>query len=78
MLTNTCGHSTVPLGQSTGHGLTPNGNGAMESVAWIAFKQHHFADAKVVPYPLPKPGLWDRATLNGTCPGDSLGKERRK
>lgn len=70
-LTNTCGHSTVPLGQGTGHGLTPDGVGPMQRVAWIAFKQHHHTDAKVVPYPLPKPRLRDGVTLNGACPGDS-------
>ena len=70
-LTDTCGHSAVPLGQGTGHGLTPDGVGAVQRVAWIAFKQHHHTDAKVVPYPLSKAGLRDRATLRRTCPGDS-------
>lgn len=70
-LTNTCGHSAVPLGQGIGHGLTPDGVGAVQRVAWIAFKQYHHTDAKVVPYPLPKPRLRDRATLSGACPGDS-------
>lgn len=70
-LTNTCGHSAVPLGQGVGHGLTPDGVGAVQRVAWTAFKQHHHADAKVVPYPPPEPGLRDRATLRGARPRDS-------
>lgn len=71
MLTNTRGHGAVPLGQGIGHGLTPDGVGAMQCVAWTAFKQYRHTDAKVVPYPLPKPGLRDRATLSGACPRDS-------
>lgn len=72
-LTDTCGHSAVPLGQGIGHGLTPDGVGAVQSVAWIAFKQYDHIGAKVIPYPLPEAGLRDRATLNGACPGDSWG-----
>lgn len=59
MLTNTCGHSAVPLGQGIGHGLTPDGVGAVQCVAWTAFKQYHHTSAKVVPDPLPKPRLRD-------------------
>lgn len=72
-LTNTCGHSAVPLGQGIGHGLTPDGGGAVQRVAWITFKQHRHANAKVVPYALSEPGLRDGATLNSACPGDSCG-----
>lgn len=70
-LTNTCGHSAVPLGQGIGHSLAPDGIGAVQRVAWTAFKQYCHTDAKVIPYPLPKAGLRDWATLSGTCPRDS-------
>lgn len=58
-LTNTCGHSAVPLGQGIGHSLAPDGVGAVQRVAWTAFKQYRHTDAKVIPYPLPKAGLRD-------------------
>lgn len=59
MLTSTRGHGAVPLGQGIGHGLAPDGAGAVQRVTWIAFKQHHLANAEVVPYPLPEARLWD-------------------
>lgn len=70
MLTNTRGHGAVPLGQGAGHGLAPDGVGAVQRVAGVALEQHHHADAKVVPQPLPEPGLRDRVALNGAGPGD--------
>lgn len=73
VLTSTRGHSAIPLGQGIGHGLAPDGIGAVERVAWTAFKEHHHTDAKVIPYPLPKPGLRDWATLSGTSPRYSYG-----
>lgn len=79
-LTDTCGHGAVPLGQGIGHGLAPDGSGAVQRVAWIAFKQHRHACAKVVADALPKPGLRDRAALNGARPGDGCkrGVTRRR
>lgn len=73
-LTDTCGHGAVPLSQGVGHGLAPDGSGAVQRVAWIAFKQHRHANAKVVADALSKPGLRDWAALNGARPRDGCGQ----
>lgn len=71
VLTDTCGHSAVPLGEGTGHGFALDGVGAVQRITWVALKQHRHTNGKVVPNPLPETGLRDGAALTGTCPGDS-------
>lgn len=49
----------VPLCQVVWDALAADGGGAVQDVAWVAFKLYQGADGKVVTEAFPKARLWD-------------------